>query len=363
MALQPPLSPSALGVLAERLGPLPLVNHFIDRIGLEFKLLDRHVPSDARCAVPHARALGVLLRSIIVEREPIYRQQETVHGFADGMFGISAQEMGHLSDDRLGRALDHLFDADRTALLTELVLAVGQRFGVRFEEFHNDPRRSASWQLSRCARAPRSAGEPPRRSPTAVQSASAPISNSCCSSSPLAPMATSRAFRCTDGNTSDSGTHMRPGTRYAPLPAAATSSIARTQTNARHDAYLAMSLKFKAILIWVRCYCTTFTKQCGSLHLGTLEIALSNDTVFLAHLLCGKNAPFNHSQNGHLANAQFVGGLVEMSSARCARSPARYTAMPWFDRSTRIRASVQESPSAVRFVRRLSIEAMLRSGI
>jgi hypothetical protein len=97
---------------SERLGPLPLVNHFIDRIGLE-SLLDRHVPSDARCAVPQARALGVLLRSIIVEREPIYRQQETVHGFARGMFGVGSEEMNHLSDDRLGRALDHLFDADR----------------------------------------------------------------------------------------------------------------------------------------------------------------------------------------------------------------------------------------------------------
>src|SRR5258706_15492480 len=122
---------------SERLGPLPLINHFIERIGLE-DVLERHIPSDARCAVPHARALGVLLRSIIVEREPIYRQQETVHGFADGMFGISAREMALLSDDRLGRALDRLFDADRTALLTELVLAAGQRFGVRFEEFHND---------------------------------------------------------------------------------------------------------------------------------------------------------------------------------------------------------------------------------
>src|SRR5450631_1380644 len=72
---------------SERLGPLPLVNHFIERIGLE-DALQRHVPSNARCAVPHARALGVLLRSLIVEREPIYRQQETVHGFASGMFGI-----------------------------------------------------------------------------------------------------------------------------------------------------------------------------------------------------------------------------------------------------------------------------------
>jgi hypothetical protein len=58
----------------ERLGPLPIINHFIRRIGLE-EAFDRHVPSDPRCAVPHAHALGVLLRSIIVEREPIYPPQ------------------------------------------------------------------------------------------------------------------------------------------------------------------------------------------------------------------------------------------------------------------------------------------------
>jgi hypothetical protein len=38
----------------ERLGPLPLINHFIQRVGLE-DALDRYVPSDARCVVPHAR--------------------------------------------------------------------------------------------------------------------------------------------------------------------------------------------------------------------------------------------------------------------------------------------------------------------
>jgi hypothetical protein len=39
----------------------------------------------------------VLLRSIIVEREPIYRQQETVHGFASGMFGVGEEEMRHMA--------------------------------------------------------------------------------------------------------------------------------------------------------------------------------------------------------------------------------------------------------------------------
>jgi transposase len=122
----------------ERLGPLPLVNHFIDRMGLA-ALLEKYVPTnDPRCRVSHAKALGVLLRSIVVEREPIYRAQETVHGFATGLFGIASGNLKSLSDDRLGRALDHLFEADRAALLTEVVLAVVKRFAVQLKQLHND---------------------------------------------------------------------------------------------------------------------------------------------------------------------------------------------------------------------------------
>ena len=138
MPPQPALSPAEFGVLAERLGALPVINHFLQRLGLP-ELLERHVPTaDGRSTVSHAQALGVLLRSIIVEREPIYRQQETTRGFAAGSFGIDAAQAARLSDDRIGRALDRLFDADRGALLTEVVLALAQRFGVRLQQLHND---------------------------------------------------------------------------------------------------------------------------------------------------------------------------------------------------------------------------------
>lgn len=192
----------------ERLGPLPLVNHFIDRIGLE-DVLSRHLPSDARCSVPHARALGVLLRSLIVEREPIYRQQETVHGFADGMFGIDAEEMAHLCDDRLGRALDHLFDADRAALITEVVLAVGRRFSVSFDELHNDSTsisffgsyRSASGRNIRGRSAPAiTYGHSKAHRPDLKQLLFILTVNS----DGNIPV----AFRCADGNESDSRTHI-----------------------------------------------------------------------------------------------------------------------------------------------------------
>ena len=74
----------------------------------------------------------------MVEREPIYRQQETVRTFAAGAFRHDPEETARLHDDAIGRALDRLFDADRGSLLTEVVLAAGERFGVKLEELHND---------------------------------------------------------------------------------------------------------------------------------------------------------------------------------------------------------------------------------
>jgi hypothetical protein len=134
----------------ERLGPLPLVNHFIERMGLA-GLLEKYVPTtDPRSRVSNAKALGVLLRSIVVEREPIYRAQETVHGFATGLFGVAggSLKLKSLSDDRLGRALDRLFEADRAALLTEVVLAVAKRFAVQLKEYVADSKLCSHDNLS-----------------------------------------------------------------------------------------------------------------------------------------------------------------------------------------------------------------------
>ena len=96
----------ARSVQTLRLGPLPLLNHFLDRLDLPL-LLARYVPTtDRRCRLPYAQSLGVLLRSILVEREPIYRQQETVQGFAPGAFGLEPAAIARLHDDTIGRGLD-----------------------------------------------------------------------------------------------------------------------------------------------------------------------------------------------------------------------------------------------------------------
>lgn len=177
-------------------------------MGLE-ELLDKYVPTtDRRCTVAHARALGVLLRSIIVEREPLYRQQETAHGFACGLFGLSAEQMAHLSDDRIGRALDRLFDADRAALLTEVVVAIGQRFQVSFERLHND-----STSIAFCGQYRAATGQALRgRSVPAITFGFSkdhrPDLKQLLFILTVSADGVPVAFRCAAGNTSDSVTHV-----------------------------------------------------------------------------------------------------------------------------------------------------------
>jgi transposase len=126
------LRSTALALQTERLGPLPLINHFLERLDLEARM-DRFVPTnDRRIRLPYAKALGILLRSLLLEREPLYRQQEMVGTFAPQAL------VQHVGDDAVGRALDRLFDADRAALLTDVVVAAVAAFDVALEELHND---------------------------------------------------------------------------------------------------------------------------------------------------------------------------------------------------------------------------------
>jgi len=202
------LLPDDLSLKLERLGPLPLINHFVRRLDLDTRL-DRFVPTrDRRVRVPYGKALGVLLRSILVEREPIYRQYEMVSAFAPECFALTPKEAVAISDDAIGRALDRLFDADRAALLTDVIVAAVREFDVALDELHNDSTsvrfcgqyRNAKGRKLRGKRAPAiTYGHSKDHRPDLKQL--------------LFILTTTRdggvpvQFRCEDGNTNDAPTH------------------------------------------------------------------------------------------------------------------------------------------------------------
>jgi transposase len=184
-----------------------VINHFLRRLRLD-EHVDRFVPTpDRRTKVPYAQGLGVLLRSILVEREAIYRQHETVATYAPEAFGLDSRRVTHLGDDALGRALDHLFDADRGSLLTAVVVAAGEAFDLCFDELHNDS------TTIRFSGQYRDSGQPVRgqRSPWITFGYSKDHRPDL--KQLLFVLTTTRdgavpaQFRCEDGNTSDSRTH------------------------------------------------------------------------------------------------------------------------------------------------------------
>ena len=86
-------------------GALPLVNHILQRMGLE-DLLEEHLPpDDPRTELPTSQALLVLVRNVLLSREPIYGVGEWAARFAPDLFDLWENEVPLLSDDRLGRCL------------------------------------------------------------------------------------------------------------------------------------------------------------------------------------------------------------------------------------------------------------------
>ncbi len=122
----------------QRLGALPIIDHFLERIGLR-ELLERHLPAgDQRVMLPAAVAIGLLVRNLCVAREPLYGLAEWAERHDPGLLGLAAGKTALLNDDRVGRSLDQLFDADRGSLLCELMLGVIASFRVHCSQLHND---------------------------------------------------------------------------------------------------------------------------------------------------------------------------------------------------------------------------------
>src|SRR5450755_1369556 len=123
---------------SQALGALPILGHFLDRLGLE-QVLERHLPDDdPRVLMAAARTIKVLVLNLCVEREPLYGIGEWAERFEAVTLSLEPGEVALVCDDRVGRALDRLFDADRASLLTELTLRAIREFGVDCSQLHND---------------------------------------------------------------------------------------------------------------------------------------------------------------------------------------------------------------------------------
>jgi transposase len=123
---------------SQRLGALPVISHFLDRIGLDAALGRWLGEPDPRLKLSPVAAIRLLVINLLTGRAPLYGLAEWAAPYAPALLGLPERGAALLNDDRVGRALPALFDADRASLLTELIVGVIGEFGVDTSEMHND---------------------------------------------------------------------------------------------------------------------------------------------------------------------------------------------------------------------------------
>lgn len=125
---------------AREIGPLPIVKHFLDRLGV-VDLLTEFVPDKKlgrRLALSNARTLAAMVSNIMTSREPLYAVPQWFAMRVSEHAGIDEGEAHLLNDDRIGRALDRLFKADHATLMTSLVVRAVREFKVDLSQTHSD---------------------------------------------------------------------------------------------------------------------------------------------------------------------------------------------------------------------------------
>ena len=129
------MDPDELQLHTKSIGPMPVISHFMHRLHLD-DIMKRRLPVDHDPDT--VQCIGILVRNILVSREPIYGIREWVEKYPPALLGIGTDQVQKLNDDRIGRSLDRLFDADRSSLMTEIVVRAVQEFDLSMKRFHND---------------------------------------------------------------------------------------------------------------------------------------------------------------------------------------------------------------------------------
>jgi transposase len=121
-----------------RVGALPIVNRLLERLRLE-EFLRSYLPrADRRCRIAPVVGVLLLLKNVLLCREPLYGIGEWAARFDPLAFGFADSQLPSLNDDRVGRCLDRLFQSDITSMVLALATHVVQEFQVDLDELHND---------------------------------------------------------------------------------------------------------------------------------------------------------------------------------------------------------------------------------
>jgi hypothetical protein len=122
------------------IGSLPIVRAFLDRLGLE-PLLEQHLPRRRLGREPKlapGKAIMAMIANAVIASRPLYGFRERARHFVPEHFGLTAEDIDGLNDDRLRRARDRMYEADRVSLMTAVISRAVRTSLIDVTQLHCD---------------------------------------------------------------------------------------------------------------------------------------------------------------------------------------------------------------------------------
>ena len=120
-----------------RVGGLPIIRTIMDRLELR-RILSSYLPHHGNEKIPAEDTLMLLIANLALGKNPLYELEEWVCSLDHRCIGDEFSAQGQFNDDRFGRALDKLYSADLSSLMTEIVVAAIKAFDLKLDRYHND---------------------------------------------------------------------------------------------------------------------------------------------------------------------------------------------------------------------------------
>lgn len=130
-------SQAGASLQTHRLGPHPVIRHFIERLNLK-AIVHSAVGSGRELVIDHGEALAALVHNILDSPAPLYRIAGWADPIAPEAFGFTPDQKQALNDDRIARMLDALVSERGRGLWFRLALRIIKQFRIATGRLHQD---------------------------------------------------------------------------------------------------------------------------------------------------------------------------------------------------------------------------------
>jgi transposase len=120
-----------------QVGGFPIISSIIDKLELK-RILSKHLKLHGNEKISTVESLMIILYSVVTGRRPLYELNDWLSNIHPQCFGFDKFDMDIFNDDRFGRSVEKASKADRATIITEVILIMIDKFGIKLDQLHND---------------------------------------------------------------------------------------------------------------------------------------------------------------------------------------------------------------------------------